>query len=167
MFYDLAYHKQLAFERIVIRTIPAAADEYLAHDRLDLFDALAKAGTIHRHIAPAQQLLAFVRDLFFDDLLARCARSRIARQKQHPDAIFSGGRQLDLAPAHLISQKLIWYLQQDAGTVTGQRIGPHRTAMGQVFKYLQALQNHVMALFSLDMGHKAHAAGITLLAWIV
>ena len=150
-----------------IFAILAAHYEHLAHDGFDLFDALAEARTVHRHIAPAQQLLAFGDDLFGDDLLARGTRGGIARQEQHPDPVLARGRQVDIAPAHLVAQELVGDLQQDTRAVAGQRIGADRAAMGQIFQDLQTLAHHVMALLALDMGHKAHPAGIALLARIV
>jgi hypothetical protein len=67
----------------------------------------------------------------------------------------------------LRTQKYIGDLQQNTCAITGQWIGPHRTAMSQVFQNLQTLTHHVMALLALDMGDKAHSTSIALLARIV
>jgi hypothetical protein len=39
--------------------------------------------------------------------------------------------------------------------------------MSKIFEYLQALTDHVMALLTLDMRHKAHSASIVLMARVI
>ena len=58
-------------------------------------------------------------------------------------------------------------LDQDAGAVAHQRIGAHRAAMVEIDQKLQALADDLMGLGALDVGDKADAARVMLVARVV
>jgi hypothetical protein len=51
-------------------------------------------------------------------------------------------------------------LDQDAGAVAGFRVAPAGSAMGQVDQDLDALEDDVVRLVALDVGHETDAAGV-------
>jgi hypothetical protein len=58
-------------------------------------------------------------------------------------------------------------LHQDAGAVTGQRVGPDSTAVRQVLQYAQALPDDFMALASLEVGDKPDTTGIVFVGRVI
>jgi hypothetical protein len=54
-------------------------------------------------------------------------------------------------------------LQQNAGPVAHQLIGPHSAAVVQIFQNLESVLDNGVALLTPDMGHKTHAASVVLL----
>ena len=66
-----------------------------------------------------------------------------------------------------VAQERIGNLDQDAGAVADQRIGAHRAAMVEIDQELQALADDLVGLCALDVGDKADAAGVMLVARVV
>ena len=87
----LADDVELALEGVAGRCMPRPrADEHLADHRLDLLArGSAERRVVHRHVAPAEQQLAFVRDRALDLVLAGRARGGLARQEHHADAVLA------------------------------------------------------------------------------
>src|SRR5687768_6006270 len=100
----LADDVELALERIGDGDAPAAPDEYLADHRLQLARRLGQITVVHRHVAPAEQHLAFVLDRPLDLVLAGIAGGRVARQEYHSDAVLTGRRQLHALLDHLLAE---------------------------------------------------------------
>ena len=73
----------------------------------------------HRHVAPAEQHLAFVLDRALDLVLAGEARGRLLRQEHHADAVLPERRQLDALLRHLLAEERVGDLDQDARAVAG------------------------------------------------
>ncbi len=163
----LADDVELALERIGHRDPAAAADEYLADHRLDLADRLAEVRVVARHVAPAEQELAFVLDRALDLVFAGEPRSRFARQEHHADAVLARRRQLDVLARHFFAQEGVRHLDQDAGAVARQRIGADGAAVRQVLQYLQPLLDDGVGFFALDVRDEADAAGVVLVGGIV
>ena len=89
----LADDVKLALQRIRHDDVRAAADEHLADHRL----LVAHRGghrhvTVHRHVAPAQQHLAFGTDSALHLLLASQARGVLLGQEDHAHAVLAGRR---------------------------------------------------------------------------
>ena len=158
---------QLALERIGHRDPAAAADKYLADYRLDFPDRIAEPRVVARHVAPAEQELAFFLDRALDLVFAGKPRSRFARQKHHADAILARRRQLDVLARHFFAQEGVRHLQQDARTVARQRIGADGAPVRQILQYLQPLLHDGVGFFALDVRHEADAAGVVLIGGIV
>jgi hypothetical protein len=118
--------------------------------------------TVNRHVAPAEQHLAFGAHRPLQLLLARQPGRVFLRQEDHADAVFAGRRQLHAQRGHLGAVVIIRDLDQDAGAVAHQLVGAHRTAVVQVLQNLQALLNDRMRALTFDVRDKPHAAGIVL-----
>jgi len=58
-------------------------------------------------------------------------------------------------------------LQQNAGAVAHEFVGPHGAAVVEIGQNLQALLHHGMAFLAFDVGHKAHTAGVVLVRRVV
>src|SRR6185295_688067 len=97
----LANDVELALQRIGHGDARATAHEYLADDGLELLRRLGKVGIVHRHVAPAEQHLAFVLDRALNLVLAGVAARRVARQEDHPDAVLPRWRKMQAARCHL------------------------------------------------------------------
>ena len=158
---DFADHKEFALERL--QPTVTKTDEHLAYRWLDRLHALAKARVVRRHIAPAEQLLAFFAhdggDNFFTSRTCRGS----ARQEQHTDGIVPGLRQLNVLFAELAAQKTVRYLNQDTCTIARQFVGTGGATVTEVIQYLQALFDNDMAALAADVGNKTNAAGVVLL----
>ncbi len=92
---------------------------------------------VHRHIAPAQQHLAFGLDGALHLLLAGQAGGVLLGQEDHAHAVLAGGRQLHALLGHFFAVELIGNLDQDAGAIAHQRVGTHRATVVDVFQNLQ------------------------------
>ena len=88
-------------------------------------------------------------------------------QEDHADAVFAGRRQLDALFGHLRAVQRVGHLDQDAGAVAHQRIGPHGATVVEVLEDLQRVGDDGVALLALQVRHEAHAAGVVLLGRVV
>ena len=159
---------QLALERIGHEDIGTTTDEYLADHRLLGLDGRGhRHVVIDRHITPAKQNLTFVLDRTLDFLYAGMARSCFLRQEDHADAVLAIRRQFDALPGHLFAIELVRNLDQDAGTVTLQRVGANGAAVIQILQDQQTLLDDAMILLAFDMGDKTHAASVVLVGRVV
>ena len=122
---------------------------------------------IHRHIAPAQQHLAFGLDRTLQLLLAGQPGGMFLGQEDHAHPVFAGRGQLDALQRHLLAVQRIRQLQQDTGPVTHQFVSAHCAPMVEIFENLQTLLNDCMRLVPLDVRHKTHAARIVLIGRVV
>jgi hypothetical protein len=165
---QLADHIQLALERVSDHHVRAAADEDLADHRFPgAHRRRHRHARVDRHVAPAQQHLAFAAHRALDLLLAGQPRGVLLRQEDHPDAVLAGGRQRHALARHLLAQEVVGNLGEDACAVAHQRIGSHRAAVVQVEQDLQALLDDAVALLALDVGHEADAAGVVFVGGVV
>ena len=131
------------------------------------FTLAPKTAIVHRHIAPAQQGLAFGLDLVGNDFFAGGARFCLARQEQHTDPVVANGRQCDLVFGQHLAQKCIRNLDQDTCTVARERVGTDRTAVRQVLQYLQPLADAVVTCETFDMCDETDTTCIMFIARIV
>ncbi len=84
------------------------------------------------------------------------------RQEDHADAVFAQRRQLNALLGHLFAVERVRQLNQDARAVTHQLVGPHGTAMIQVFQDLECALHDVMGFDALDVRHESNATGVML-----
>jgi hypothetical protein len=70
-------------------------------------------------------------------------------------------------PLHFGTEKSIRYLYENAGSVTGERIGPDGTAMRQVAQDLQPLLHYGVAFFTLDVRDETNATRVVLVCGVV
>ena len=159
----LADDEQPALEFVLVGAA-AAAHEYLADHRLGGQHAGAQVAVVHRHIAPAEHLLAVFPDVAVDDGLHQGPVVRPPGQEYVADAVPARGRQLEI---HHGTEEFVRDLNHDARAVTGLGIGANRPAMAQALQDIQAVLHDFVALAVLDVGDEADAAGIALVGWIV
>jgi hypothetical protein len=81
-------------------------------------------------------------------------------QEDHAHAVFASGGQRDALLGHLFAVQRVGDLDQDARAVAHQGVGPHGATVVDVFQDLQGLRHDVVALHTLDVGHKPEAAGV-------
>ena len=163
----LADDVQLALQSIGHRHPGAAADEYLADYGFDDFDRFAEVAIVAGNVAPAQQDLAFVLDGALDLVFAGQPGCRLLGEEHHAHAVLAGRGQLHSLPGHFLPEELVRDLDQDAGAVAGQRVGPDRTAVGQVFEDQQALIDNGVAFHPFDVRNESHAACVVFIGRIV
>ena len=154
---------QLALQRIGHQHITAPANEHLADDRLAQAHGRRHGQRgIHRHIAPAQQHLAFGGNGAFQLLHAGLARGLLFGQKNHAHAVFAGRGQLYALAGHFGAVEGIGDLNQQPGTIAHQRVGPHSAPVVQVLQNLQALRHDGVGSTAFQVGDKTDTAGIVL-----
>ena len=126
-----------------------------------------QAAVVGRHVAPAEQDLAFARDRALDLLLAGHPRRRLLRQEHHADAVLADRRQRDALRCRRPAQERVGQLDQDAGAVALQRVGAGRAAVREVLEDRRALRDDRVALLALDVGDEAQAARVVLVRGVV
>src|SRR6185369_7912206 len=100
-------------------------------------------------------------------VLAGDARSRVARQEHHADAVLPGGRQLDPLLRHLLAIKAVRNLDQEAGAIGKLGIPTHRAAVREVAQHRESLLDDGVRLPPLDVRYEADAAGVVLVLGVV
>jgi hypothetical protein len=139
----------------------------MTNHRFNHLYTLAEAAVVSGHVTPSERQLLFFLDDAFDQGLTFSAGLVLLRQENGTHRVMAGSRQFKSGRGSLFAQKGVGYLQQDAGTVTRQRISANRPAMGQVLQNLQTLAHNRMTLRTFDMGNEAYPAGIVLVTGIV
>jgi hypothetical protein len=109
----LADDVELALQRVLVHLLPAPRDEDLPDDGLDVLGALGKAAVRRRHVAPAEQDLAFARHRPLDLLLAGHPRCRLFRQEHHANAVLADRRERKTLRAARLAEKAVGQLDQD------------------------------------------------------
>ena len=89
------------------------------------------------------------------------------RQENHADAVLARGRQSETERCRLAREKFVWDLNQHPGSVAGFRVATAGAPMSQVNKDLYPFFDDVVGFLALDIGHKAHTAGVMLVARVV
>ena len=163
----LSQDEELALEGVPRGGGAGTAHEHLPHAGLDGPHALREPAAVGRHVAPSEQALALGLHVACDELLAGLAPQGVAGQEQHADAVVPGQGELEAEPRALRTQERVGHLQEDAGAVTGEGIGAHCPAMGQVGQDPQAHADDFVALAVVDLGAKTHAAGVVLEARVI
>ena len=163
----LANGQKLAFKRVLVGAAGAATNDALADNRHRFDHRLAKPIHGNRHIAPADQDLAFLFQEFFQRFDDEIAAVLVLRQEAHGHGIIALGRQGDIGLGRPVAKQRVGQLDEDAGTIAQQRVGANRAAMIQVFEDFQRLGNNPMTFSALDMGNKAHPARVMFVPRIV
>ena len=164
---QFADHEQLAFEGIPVGAVVAATDEDLAHERFGRQHALAQSGIVDRHVAPAEDVLAFGFDKLLDHPDAGRPRPFGLGHEHHADGVFARFRKRDSDIAAHRAQMGVGHLDENARAVAGQRVGADRAAMRQVLENLQTLVDDPVALAVLDVHDAADPARIVFVARVV
>ncbi len=163
-----ADHVELALEGIGDHHVGAAADEDLADHRLLGLDR-GRHGhrRIGRHVAPAQDDLAFGTDGTLDLFLAGETGGVFLGQEDHAHAVIAGGRQGHALLGHLFAEQGVRNLDQDAGTVALQRVGTHGTPVVQILQDFETLLNDLVGFVALDMCNETDTTGVMFVGGVV
>jgi hypothetical protein len=89
------------------------------------------------------------------------------RQESHSYRVFARSGQLKSKSRALAREKLMRNLNQDSGAVTGFRIAPTRSTVGEIDENLDSLLDDLMALLTANAGDKTHAASVVFVRWVV
>ncbi len=84
----------------------------------------------------------------------------IARHEQLADRVVAGLGQLEAEFVGNLDEELVRDLHQDAGAVTGARIGADRAAMLEIAENGERVVDDLVRLAAFDIGDEADAAGI-------
>jgi hypothetical protein len=122
---------------------------------------------IDRHVAPAEHDLAFGLDGALDLFSQAWREAASCGRKTMPTPYSPAWRQFDALLGHFLAIELVRNLDQDAGTVALQRVGTNSAAVIQVLQDQQTLLDDVVTFLALEMGDKAHAAGVVLVGGVV
>ncbi len=154
---------ELALEIPRIGDLGILPDEDLADRGLVAARGLAEDLALHRHGAPADELLALFTGDVLEDLHRRLALARLGGKKDETGPIFALGRKLDSLLRHFLAEKFVRDLHEHACAVAGERIRPARAAVVHILVHRQRFQDDVVRPFTLQMGDKADAAGVFLM----
>ena len=153
---------QPPLERVLVGHGLVGRHEQLGDPRRHRARRRAARALGHRHVAPAQHVLALVLDRLLEQPhgLSRVAR----RQEAHGHAVAAGGRQLE---AKLGAQERVRDLQQDAGAVTRVGVGALSPAVLHVLEREQGPADHLVGGRRTQVRHEGDAAGVVLVARVV
>jgi hypothetical protein len=157
---DLTQDEQLALEFVLARHVGALADEDLAMRRLGRDDALAEAGIVDRHVAPAEESLALCHDHALDDRLDELAPFWIHRQEQAADGVFARRRQAEAVLPRFLGKETVRNLHQHAAAVARLRVGADRAAMIEIEQDVQSHLDDLVRLLVVHVGDETDAAGV-------
>ena len=160
----LADDVELALELVLAGEGRAATDQHLAVEGLGDGDVgvLGQPGIVGRHVAPADDELAFVLDDLVDDAFHLGAELGVLRHEDEADGVFALGRQAEAQPVGLLAEEGVGNLHHDAGAVAHQRVSAHGTAVLEVVEDGEAVLDDLAAGPVLEINDEANAAGIVL-----
>ena len=87
----------------------------------------------------------------------------ILRQENQTSTVFSLFGYRDA----LKKNKLVWNLQQDAGSVAGLAVSALGATMSQILQHFQCIVNQLMTFTSVDIHHHTYAARVVLVGTVV
>jgi hypothetical protein len=163
----LADRQDLALKGVLVFAAGPTRDEALADHRHRFDHRLAEPVERGRHVAPADQRLAFLGDEFLEMRAGEVPRRLVLGEEAHGDRIVARLRQRQALAIGPLAEQGVGHLDEDAGAVAEQRIGTHGAAVIEVFENFQRLGNDRMAFGALDVGDEAHAASVVFITRIV
>ncbi|MGY4431098.1 hypothetical protein ACVWWO_003575 [Bradyrhizobium sp. F1.13.1] len=163
----LAQNVEPALEIVLGLGGAVAADEHLHAGGLGRLHGDAERGIVGRHVAPAEQCQALFLDLVGDDALDDVAPGGVARHEQRADGVFAGIGQREAEFLRLAAEESMRDLHQNAGAVTGARVGADGAAVLEVAQDAERVRDDLVRLLAPDVGDEADAAGILFQARIV
>ena len=84
------------------------------------------------------------------------------RQKHHAHAVLAKRGQSHADLGHIFTEQGIGNLNQDTRAIAHQSVSADRTAVVEVFQYLECLPHDRMALLAFDVCHKTNTTGVVL-----
>ncbi len=162
-----ARHKQLALKGVIIGDVVTSSDEDLAVNGLCRLDAFAQDRRIDRHIAPPQNLEAFLLRGRLIGLLNSGMQARVTRHEQLRHAIVIGFRQCEAELLNFSRKEFMRQLNQNTGAVPRFGVGTHRATMFQIAKNFETVFDDFTTAFITDRTDHSDAAGIMLVCRVV
>ena len=165
----LAKDVKLAVELLdvqVFRTL-SLADENLFDPRLGLARQPPDGAAVRRHFAPAQHAMAFLSYNPLDHAVYIRLVLGLLREKNHPDAVLAGGRQIEAQCLGLAGEELVRHLDQQPSAVARIGVTTASPPVGQVDEDFEALLDDLVRRTSLDVGDEADSAGVMLVPGVV
>ena len=138
--------QKLALKGILILGLLAAHNNGLTDNRHVSQHGGAEHRGVDRHIAPAEQGLAFDADEVLELTRRHFTGFSIARQKTHGHSIVTDGGQGEILPLGPVAQQGIGNLNQAASAITDHRVSAHGAAMVDIDQNLQALFDDIVGL---------------------
>ncbi len=150
---------QLALEFFLLHAL-GVGDQDLLDLRPCGIGLLAQTADMHRHVAPAVDIVAHAQDLGLDDRAAdflsaeiRAGQEDLAHRNQLvPPRCMAG-------PTDLVIEEMRRDLHVDAGTVPGLAIGIDGTAVPDCLQRLDPVLDHLPRRLAVDVDDEAHTAG--------
>ena len=134
------------------------------HDLLDLGTAqhrlVADAADIHRHLAPAIDLVAETDDFRFNNRPAGFLRGQIGTRQEHLAHSQQTGDWLLAVPFDMFVEEIHRDLDQYARTIARHAIGIDRAAVPHRLQRIDGRGHHPALRLAIRGCHQAHAAGI-------
>ena len=165
MFNAFANDKTFTFKTVGIGSV--AADKHLAHGGFHCARCICDITVVYRHIAPAEQGLAFFGDDAGKNGFAFGAVVCVLWQKYLAHGVATYGWQGHAEFGGFFTHEGVWHLHQQTGAIAQFGVIPGRTAVRQVIQQLQALGDNVMTFLAFDMGHKTNATAVFLMASVI
>ena len=170
-FDPFADHVQLPLEgglieRATLQRCPWP-DEDLPHGRLDRERRMPQLRVVARHIAPAENRLAFFGHDLGKLLLAPDALARFGRQEDHPDGVLASRRQRQPVLGTHLPQEFVRHLEQHARAVARVVFTATGPTMLEILENFEAARQNVVRLHAIQVGDKADSAGIVFVLRVV
>ncbi len=121
---------------------------------------LGKTRVVDRHVAPAEELEAFLLEEALPGVLAMGGDALVARHEQVADGVVAGLGQSDAELLALLFEEGVRDLDQDARAVAERGIGADGTAMLEIAQHRQRVRDDAVRLLALEVGDEADATGI-------
>ncbi len=143
-----------------VRDIRTFLDEDLRDAGLVASRGLTEDLALHRHGAPADELLPFVADDVLEDLHRRLALAGVWGEKNKAGTVVALGRQVDTLLRHFLAKEFVGHLHKDPGTVASRRVRTACAAVIHLRIHRQRLLDNVMRALPFEMGNETHAASV-------
>ncbi len=167
LFEELADHVELALEVGMVAHGRPAADEDLHDVGLDRQRAGADQVVVGRHLAPAEEMLAFLLDDRVQERAHDVPLLGVARQEHEAAAVVLGRRQGDAQAGAFTAEELVRNLDEDARAVAGVRLATAGTTMEQVDQDRERTTHDRVRTPPFDVHDESDAAGVVLVAGVV
>src|SRR5690606_16424912 len=126
-------------EMVLIGDVRAAPDKGLTVEGFGRLHRVAEVRIIDRHVAPAEENLAFLGGNALDQRGDALALGLVARQEEMADAVMARLGQIEAELAAFLAEKGVRDLDENARAVARLGVGADRAAMLEVFEDPQAV----------------------------
>ena len=156
---------ELALERLFAQ--PGRIGEALPDRRTGRPGRLAQGGRLDRHLAPAEDAQTFAREGLVHDRLAGHPGLGLQGHEHHGRPVAAGLRQREPERAACVLEEAVRDLHENAGSVTGARVGAGGATMQQVVEHLDATLHDGVRGFAAYVTDETDPARVLLVAGIV